>query len=129
MSDCSASTAPLASPALACNPRTGLQPARLTPPALPPPPSSQLPHLKELRFTSGQALPDALAALLPPGCTFSTAGLPREGPATDCWGRSLHQTAPVSAWWCGWLGVAACGGACDPHRPQSGDVLSCPANS
>jgi len=56
----------------------------------------QLPHLKELRFTSGQALPDALAGLLPPGCTFSTAGVPREGPGTDCWGRSLHQTAPVS---------------------------------
>lgn len=60
----------------------------------------QLPHLKELRFTSGQALPDALAALLPPGCTFSTAGLPREGPATDCWGRSLHQTAPLHMDWC-----------------------------
>lgn len=60
-----------------------------------------LPNLKELRFTSGEALPDALAGLLPPGCAFSTAGVPREGTAaTDCWGRSLHLTAPLHADWC-----------------------------
>ena len=57
----------------------------------------QLPGLKELRVTSGQDLPDALAALLPPGCQFSTAGVPAAAsPTADCWGRNLHQTAPVS---------------------------------
>lgn len=61
----------------------------------------RLPHLRELRFTSGQALPEAVAGLLPPGCAFSTAGVPREGaPAADACGRSLHQTAPLHADWC-----------------------------
>lgn len=60
----------------------------------------QLPHLRELRLTSGQAgLPAAVAAVLPRGCQFSTAGLPREGPAVDAWGRSLHQTAPLAMDW------------------------------
>lgn len=64
----------------------------------------RLPHLRELRFTSGEALPDAVAGLLPPGCAFSTAGVPREGAAaTDACGRSLHQTAPLHADWCGSL--------------------------
>ena len=60
----------------------------------------QLPHLKELRVTSGEALPDDVAALLPPGCTFSTAGMPADGPTVDSWGRSLHQTAPLDLDWC-----------------------------
>ena len=62
----------------------------------------QLPHLKELRITSGEAgLPDALGALLPPGCQFSTVGVPHESATTDCWGRSLHQTAPLMGMdWC-----------------------------
>jgi hypothetical protein len=62
----------------------------------------QLPHLKELRVTSGElGLPDALGALLPPGCQFSTAGVPQESATTDCWGRSLHQTAPLMDMdWC-----------------------------
>lgn len=52
-------------------------------------------------MTSGEAaLPEAVAALLPPSCQFSTAGMPREGPATDSWGRSLHQTAPLHMDWC-----------------------------
>lgn len=65
----------------------------------------QLPRLRQLRVTSGEALPDAVAALLPPGCAFSTAGMPREGATTDCWGRSLHQTAPVRACACAWRGT------------------------
>ena len=83
-------------------------------------PSLQLPNLKELRFTSGQPLPDALAGLLPPGCSFSTAGVPREGPGTDCWGRSLHQTAPVSGG-CGWAAAADWAGqpGWRPWRPPS----------
>ena len=69
-----------------------------------------LPHLKELRFTSGDALPNALAGLLPLGCTFSTAGMPRESSAaTDCWGRSLHLTAPLHVDWCDSLLLATGG--------------------
>jgi hypothetical protein len=61
----------------------------------------QLPNLKELRVTSGVAvLPDAVAALLPRGCQFSTAGMPREGAGVDCRGSSLHQTAQLSLCWC-----------------------------
>ncbi|EFN57614.1 hypothetical protein CHLNCDRAFT_57172 [Chlorella variabilis] len=61
----------------------------------------QLPNLKELRVSSGEALlPEAVAALLPAGCQFSTAGVPRKGAGVDCWGRSLHQTAQLSMEWC-----------------------------
>jgi hypothetical protein len=60
----------------------------------------QLPHLEELRVTSGEALPDALAALLPPGCQFSTAGVPQDAAGVDRWGRSLHQTAQLGMAWC-----------------------------
>lgn len=68
----------------------------------------QLPHLRELRLTSGEAgLPVAVAAVLPRDCQFSTAGMPREGPAVDAWGRSLHQTAPLAMDWADSLLTAA----------------------
>lgn len=60
----------------------------------------QLPLLGELRVTSGEPLPDAVAALLPPGCQFSTAGVPQDGGGVDRWGRSLHQTAQLRMAWC-----------------------------
>ena len=61
----------------------------------------QLPHLRELRGTTGEpALPGSLSSLLPPGCVLCTAGVPREGPAVDAWGRSLHQTMPLHMGWC-----------------------------
>ena len=52
-------------------------------------------------MTSGEAaLPAGVAAHLPTGCQFSTAGMPQQGAAIDIWGRSLHQTAPLHQDWC-----------------------------
>lgn len=67
-----------------------------------------LPRLKELRFTTGaDALPEAVAAVMPPGCQHSTARVPAEGPASDVYGRSLHLTAPLHVDWCDSLLTAA----------------------